>query len=213
MNNSELPLYLKISPIYNKILQLGIAVLCIVVLLNILILSQNKQNSVIAKQFNYLSEVQLEQAVTAFKVLLNNEDSISSKNKTNIEKYIHQLAQSNTVNDVHFYDESGLLQVSSSDSINMKTLYGLTPIELDTKDQSQLYGTFVEEIRTDKLLGYLRITINKEITNSRLTKANFDVHETMRLLVLFSLIIGFLLTRGFSRFSRQGFRMNKSKVD
>ncbi len=42
-----------------------------------------------------------------------------------------------------------------------------------------------------------------------LLNASFDVHEVMRLLVLFAVVIGFLLTRSFSRFSRQGFRVAK----
>jgi hypothetical protein len=35
------------------------------------------------------------------------------------------------------------------------------------------------------------------------------MYELMRLMTLIAVVIGFFLTRGFNRFSRQGFRMNK----
>lgn len=207
MKNSGLPLYLKISPIYNKILQLGIAVLCIAVLLNILVFSQNKQDKVIEQKFSQFSQIQLKQAVTALIVLLNKADDINKDNKAAIETFITDLAQSSVINDIHFYNELGELQASSSNSVTIKTLYGLS--SSDAINQSKQYGTFVEEVRTDKLIGYLRFTIDKPLITDELFQANFDVHEIMRLLILFSVVIGFLLTRGFSRFSRQGFRVKK----
>ena len=200
MKNSELPLYLKISPIYNKILQLAIAVIGIIVLMNVLIHSQNKQNVVISEHFSSLSQAQLEQAVDGLKVLLTKND------RQLTAEYIKSLSQSSAIYDVHYYDHTGLLLASSANAKNINMLFGVSEL---SDDESDIYMTFVKEVRTDKLTGYLRFTINKKMLTKPLIASSFDVHETMRLLVLFAVIIGFLLTRSFSRFSRQGFRVAK----
>ena len=200
MKNSELPLYLKISPIYNKILQLAIAVIFIIVLLNMLIHSQNQQQQVITEHFSQLSKAQLQQAVSGLKVLL------PQKNTQLINDYVNSLSESAIIYDIHYYDQTGLLLASSANAKNINSLYGIDEL---TEDESDTYVTFVEEVRNDELLGYLRFTINKKMVSKPLLNASFDVHEVMRLLVLFAVVIGFLLTRSFSRFSRQGFRVAK----
>lgn len=197
MKKSELPLYLKISPIYNKILQLAIAVICIVALMNILVASQNQQDDVISEHFSQSSQMQIEQAVVALKVLIKQNDQKA------IDAYIQELAQQALVQAVSYYDVTGKLLASSDKELPMFNLINNEELV------SSHYQVFVKEIRQPKLIGYLRFTINKKLATKSLKTANFDVHETMRLLALFAVVIGFLLTRGFSRFSRQGFRIAK----
>ncbi|MGJ8693531.1 MAG: AhpA/YtjB family protein [Thalassotalea sp.] len=200
MKKSELPLYLKISPIYNKILQLAIAVICIVVLMNLLNYSQNEHKAVISKHFSDSSKVQLSQAVLALKVLM------VKKDRQAIEDFIKNLSAAEFIQDVNYYDETGLLVASSSETSSMNEFFNH---HTDAAVNRTQYQTFVEEIRDGELLGYLRITINEKQVSKPLVQASFDVHEIMRLIALFSVVIGFFLTRGFSRFSRQGFRIAK----
>lgn len=200
MKKSELPLYLKISPIYNKILQLAIAVICIIVLMNVLIRSQDQQDIVIQDHFLLFSQNQTQQAVNGLQVLLEKNDTAL------IDNYIESLSKTHFVYDVAYYDHTGLLVASSSNTRDIKSLFGLTS---NMVDESKQYKPSVIEIRTEKLLGYLRFTLDQKAFSKPLISASFDLHETMRLIALFAVIIGFFLTRGFSRFSRQGFRLNK----
>lgn len=215
MKKSELPLYLKISPIYNKILQLLIAVICFVFVLGAMVQSQSEHNAVISEHFSRVSEEQLQQAVTGLKTLL-----AINNNQAMIKDYIEKLSDSEIIHDVHYYDHTGLLLASSNNAQSIKALMGINTDNLaenntleDNKAEFFLqakkttYIPFVKEIRDENLIGYLRFTVDEKMVIRPLLSSSFDVHETMRLLFLFAVLIGFFLTRGFSRFSRQGFRI------
>ena len=213
MKKSELPLYLKISPIYNKILQLAIAVICIAVLMNVFTQSQNTHNSVISKHFSDSSKEQLSQAVAALKVLNRKKD------RQAIDEYVKTLSQLPTIHDVSYYDATGLLIASannvgensdsSADSDEHLSVNDFFNLHEQSLKHRLDFKTFVQEVRDPQLIGYLRITINEKQVAKALNQSSFDVHETMRLMALFAVVIGFFLTRGFSRFSRQGFRLSK----
>lgn len=199
MKKSELPLYLKNSSIYNKILQLAIAVICIVVLLQILITSQSKQAIVIEDYFYTSSDQKLEQASTALKML------IAKNDKTAIDNYLTALSAAENIVQVKYYDHTGRLLASSENAASVRELL----ITEKIISNAPSLATFVDEIRTPELVGYLQITFNEKLATEPLLAANYNVHETMRLIALFAVIIGFLLTRGFSRYSRHGFRVVK----
>ena len=108
------------------------------------------------------------------------------------------------------YDETGLLLLKSTlggeASASIKSLYGIDE-SLQTLNKSAQYSPFVSEIRTDKLIGYLRLTIEKSYLTSTLAKNNNNTQTLYRFLLIIAGLVGFLLTRGLNRFSRQGFRM------
>ena len=91
-------------------------------------------------------------------------------------------------------------------SASIKSLYGIDE-NLQTLNKSDKYSAFVSEIRTDKLVGYLRLTIEKSYLTDNLAKDNDDKQTLYRFLLIIAGVVGFLLTRGLNRFSRQGFRM------
>lgn len=198
MNKSKLPLYLKISPIYNKILQLAIAVICIVLLMNLWLYSETGHKKVIDEHFSDVSQLYTEQAVAGLKVILQQGNSQA------VDDYIESLSAANFIHDVVYYDQTGLLVSSSIDALNMPSLIGY---ENKSPNTELPYIPFIKEVRTDKLVGYLRFTVDQKLVSKKLLSSSFDVHEIMRLMVIFAVFIGFLLTRGLSRFSRQGFRI------
>ena len=96
-------------------------------------------------------------------------------------------------------------------SASIKLLYGIDE-SLQTLDKSSIYSPFISEIRTDKLVGYLRLTIEKSYLIDTLAKNNYDTQTLYRFLLIIAGVVGFLLTRGLNRFSRQGFRMPDVKT-
>ncbi len=110
------------------------------------------------------------------------------------------------------YDETGLLMLKSESSgeasASIKLLYGIDE-SVPTLNKSAQYVPFIKEIRSKRLNGYLRLTIEKAYLTSELTNNNNDSQTLSRLLLIAAGLIGFLLTRGLNRFSRQGYRAPK----
>jgi len=197
MKSSNLPLYPKLSSIYNKIMQLAIGIVLIVVLLNLWVTSNARSEKTIHDHFYTLAKQQLEQAISTIKSL----QMIDSHDELN--KYIAGVAQSDWVYDARIYDETGKIIASSDNSLSIKDVYGIT---LNKSNKSDKYVPFIQEIRTEKLIGYIRITVKKAYFTDDLFSTNYDNHAMTRLMMLIAVCIGFLLTRGLNRFSRQGYR-------
>jgi len=206
MKRSEQPLYPKISSIYNKILQLAIAIVFIVVLMNLWLALGNRGQATIEQHFDHLGDVYLEQAAVAVLTLLEKNQQ-NEDNRQDLQAYIEQLGQMPMVKDVALYDARGRLLAQSSASETVKGLYGLSPA---TSDRSRRYVPFVQELRNDKLRGYLRLSIEKSVFTSQLNVTNYDSQRLLGIMLLMAGLTGFLLTRGFSRFSRQGYRLVKA---
>jgi membrane protein len=66
----------------------------------------------------------------------------------------------------------------------------------------------VSEIRKDVLVGYVRLTLDKTYLTTKLLKNNDQQFTLLRLMMIIAGVVGFLLTRGLNRFSRQGFRLD-----
>lgn len=202
MQQPEPSLYPKTSSIYNKIMQLAIAIMFIIVVMNLWIASGVKDKALINNYFQDISSQYLNQAGVSLQVLM-----INDENKL-LKKTISELATLKFVQSVHLYDETGQMLFSamsenySIDTIN--DLYGVSP---QKRNLSAKYVPFVQEIRTDKLLGYLRITIEKSQLSEVLTIASNDRQQLLRAMILMAVLVGFFLTRGFNRFSRQGYRV------
>ena len=53
----------------------------------------------------------------------------------------------------------------------------------------------------------MRLTLDKKYLTLDLLKNNDEQFTLLRLMMIIAGIVGFLLTRGLNRFSRQGFRL------
>jgi membrane protein len=217
MKQTELPLYPKISSIYNKIMQLSIAIVFIIVLMNIWLATGRNDKEAIDQHFSFVSHHYLQQAALSVQVFLKNDD------KKALKQYIEQLSTMTFVESAHFYDPRGQLIFSSVSAIAAKEstdlkprlsveessindLYGISP---QKSNLSKRYLPFVQEVRAEKLLGYLRITIEKSIVNEESYFFSEQRQSLIRLMLILAGCVGFLLTRGLNRFSRQGYRLAK----
>ncbi|WP_440875707.1 AhpA/YtjB family protein [Thalassotalea sp. PLHSN55] len=205
MTQSEQPLYPKLSSIYNKIMQLAIAIALIIVLLSILVFNQQSNSDNIEQHFNHVAHEYSGQAALAISALLVKKDNQA------LQDYIDELAlSSEVIHNVHIYGVSGQLLFSSDAAQSIRALYG---IEQHKINNGELYIPFVEELRADNLQGYLRLTLVKEQLVTRLNHANNESSEMFRIMLALAGIVGFLLTRGLNRFSRQGYRLAKETTN
>ena len=198
MSQPTLPLYPKLSSIYNKIMQLAIAIALIIILLNVLIFDQQKSEEVIEAHFEELGQQYARQTAQAIAVLM-------PFDKKGLKRYVETLLPSELITSVHFYDITGRLLYSSNNAKSVKQLYGFK----DEENISRDYVPFVEEIRTENIEGYVRVTLKKSLLTQALQQADMENSERQRVLMVIAGIVGFFLTRGLSRFSRQGFRLSK----
>jgi len=217
MNKSEQPLYPKLSSIYNKILQLVSAILLIVILMIFLVANTEKSDQALEQHFEQVAEKFLQQAVSGISVLLTeNKSSISKKiRNAQLQSYLNNFASADFIKQVHLYDETGLLMLKSESSgeasASIKLLYGIDE-SLQTLDKSKQYVPFIKEIRNKSLTGYLRLTIEKSYITSELANKSNESQTLSRLLLIAAGLIGFLLTRGLNRFSRQGYRAPRADL-
>lgn len=212
MKPVELPLYPKLSSIYNKILQLVSAILLMLVLMSIWVSNGEKNQQIINQHFKQTGQQFLQQAIAGTSTLLAQSASASDNKSRNalLQTYLNKMAEADFVRYIHLYDETGQLILSTAhesySSASIKTLYGIEKAR-KSLDKSEQYVPYVGEIRQDKLSGYVRITLERSLLVSALEQENNDSQATFRILLILAGLIGFLLTRGLNRFSRQGFRM------
>lgn len=212
MKKPEQPLYPKLSSIYNKILQLLSAILLIVLLMTLWVSVTEKSNRTISLHFEQTAEKFLQQAIAGVSVIYVETKSVKAKKlqEAQLQSYLNKLGRADFIKQVHLYDETGLLLLKSNpdseSNTSIKSLYGIDE-SIQTLDKSEIYSPFISEIRTDKLRGYLRLTIEKSYLTNSLAENSENSQTLYRFLLIIAGVVGFLLTRGLNRFSRQGFRI------
>ncbi len=200
MKHYEMSLYPKLSPIYNKILQLAIAILLIIAVLYLWTLANKRHQQTLNQHFHFISKQYLSQIGQGIAVLNDNKDDIS--------RYINQLAEKSWVKDISFYDHTGQLIYHSAQQQSIQDLFGISLMQTNLSDR---YVPFIEELRLQKLEGYIRLTVERDALIQQLNVAGNDQYRSLGLMLLMSGVVGFLLTRGFNRFSRQGYRVDTKK--
>ena len=203
MTQTEKPLYPKLSSIYNKIMQLAIAIGFIVLLMNLWIYSQTQTEQTINQHFYDVGAQYLQQTSAGMSVLTT--ELKTKQSRALMQNYVDELQQAKAIKEIHLYDVTGQLLISSKDAKSVKTLYGLTENKLN---KSAHFPPFIGEIRQKFLLGYVRITLDKKYLTEKLLTNNDEQFTLIRLMMIIAGIVGFLLTRGLNRFSRQGFRLS-----
>ncbi|GAA5140703.1 AhpA/YtjB family protein [Thalassotalea piscium] len=209
MQQPELPLYPKLSSIYNKIMQLAIAIVIIVVLMEVWLYASRSMEKTIEHNFTQTSRDYIAQVNRGLQSILISNELLADKQlmTQHIQTYIDESAQPEWIKDISYYGKTGQLLLSSTEHKTMNSLYG---ISLYQPDLSEQFLPFVANVRTENFEGYLRITMEREYFTSRLSQANFEHYDIIRLMMILAGLVGFLLTRGLNRFSRQGYRLNKN---
>lgn len=196
MNQLEQPLYPKLSPIYNKILQLAGAILLLVLLMNFWVDSRDEQQAQIQAHAQKIGQLYLAQAAVSAMPYLSAEQS-------KLQYYADTLAKQPLVKSAHIYDITGQRIASSEQAESVNDLFG---VSINKVNQSDELLPFVQELRGEQLNGYIRLSLYRAILADELAENSRSQYDTMRLLLIVAGVIGFLLTRGLNRFSRQGYR-------
>ncbi|WP_085297822.1 AhpA/YtjB family protein [Cognaticolwellia mytili] len=196
MKQIEQPLYPKLSSIYNKILQLVIAMFLIIMVMNLWLTSRHEQEVKIQRHADTTGKMYLAQAaISSFAYL-------TEKNE-NLQNYVDNLAQQPLVKSVHIYGKTGQIIATSAASESVNDLFGIAVMKVNQSDD---ITPFVQELRFGELKGYIRLSLYRSLLVGDLASNSVLQYDTMRLLMIVAGVIGFLLTRGLNRFSRQGFR-------
>ncbi|KGK00401.1 AhpA/YtjB family protein [Thalassotalea sp. ND16A] len=193
-------IYPKLTSIYNKLVQIGMAIILLVMILNLSVMGIDDSEQILDRHFSEVAKQFTAQAVNTSKVLL------ATKNKKQIQDYMQSLVQSDLVIEARLYDIQGQLIAESENSSSINFLYGLEQGSTNNSDNSV---PFIQEIRTDKLLGYLRLNLHKDKVTDTMQRQIYNQFELFRIMLIVAVFAGFLLTRGFNRFSRQGLRVKK----
>lgn len=200
MTETEQPLYPKVSSIYNKIMQLAIAIVIIVILMNLWFFSYEQSQRSFNQHFRLISQQYLSQIASGSKLLL-------ADKQLKLQQFIDDMAKPAWVKDVSFYDETGQLLLASNQQNSINDLFGISQFKANKSSQ---YTPFIEEIRqNNSLKGYLRLTVEGKALTKNISQTTAQQYDLMRLMMLLAGVVGFLLTRGLNRFSRRGFRLSK----
>ncbi len=196
MKQTEQPLYPKLSPIYNKILQLAIAILLLIFLMNFWVSSRDAQQQQIQGHASKVGKLYLAQAgINAMPYL--------TQQPSDLQAYVDRLLPQPLVKSVHVYDITGQVIASSEHAESINDLFG---ISVKKNNQTDDVIPLVQELRNEQLQGYIRLSLNRSILVDELAEKSRAQYDVMRLLLIVAGVIGFLLTRGLNRFSRQGYR-------
>ena len=202
MTNPNEILYPQVSSIYNKLMQLGVGIILIILILNLSVVNSSDNKQQITKHFQQVSSAFVKQAVNSSRILL------AAKDKKQLHSFINSLTESAAVTEAILYDKNGQIIAKSEGATSVKELYGVAQ---GSDDSSATHIAFIEEIRGETLQGYLRLNIIKDVLIKPLEVQQRSQDELFRIMLLMSVFAGFLLTRGYNRFSRQGFRLPKRK--
>jgi len=194
----SVPLYPKLSSIYNKIMQLAIAIVFIILLMNLWLFNDNQNKQAIDDHFYYVGQQYLKQNTLGLSVVIKQDKKL-------LQNYVDNISQVDWLKELYVYDATGQLIASSQPHHSIKDLYGISPFKINKSEQ---HVPFIGEIRTDKLHGYIRMTVKKKYLTDSLLASHDEQYSWLRLMMIIAGVVGFLLTRGLNRFSRQGFRIS-----
>jgi len=181
-------------------MQLAIAILLIVILLYIWALGNERYQETLNEHFNFISQQYLAQVTTGVAALIN-------VDKEQVSNFIEQSASQSWIKDISYYDATGQLIYRSSEHSSINDLFG---ISLEKNNRSLVYIPFVKELRIKQLDGYIRITVERKLLMKKLINAGAGQYHFLGIMLLMAGVVGFLLTRGFNRFSRQSYRLTKN---
>ncbi|MGB0948443.1 MAG: hypothetical protein ACPGUG_16625 [Pseudoalteromonas marina] len=231
MTESQPVLQPKLSPVYNKIIQLISAVAIVIALLFFWESSNQVNRQALLSHFDATAKRLLHQASAGVLAIINSQEKqindknknkpidlsrLSPENKLLMQNFINNMMSADYIKQIHFYGEDGQLyyQAQSTDThykslehgkqqYSINEIYGLDGV---SDDKSKRLKPFITELRGEHLYGYLRLTIDKKTLMNVLIKSEIKSTQNIGFMLILAGIVGFLLTRGFNRFSRQGFR-------
>jgi len=181
---------------FIKLVQLAIAVAGIWFVLHSWVKTSHQGQAILQNQAEQLMRENLLTLSQAAAYLIEH-DQLDG-----LEQLTRNIAASPFLYDVVFYDSNGVRISWSEASAAARVMYG--------KFASQPLVPLVQEIRSEQqLLGYIKISLQPDTKLNPSLARWQQLMQHLLLLLLLTGLIGYLLRRSFSRFSRQGFRLTK----
>lgn len=179
---------------YIKLLQVAFAVLGIWLLLQAWVVTQQQGKLLLQQQSSQLMRETLITLADTAAYLIEN-DQLDG-----LEQLTQNVASSTYLYDVVVYDANGVRMSSSENSSPAYQLYH--------PEHNETLAPMVQPIiKQQQLLGYIKLSLRLDATLSPIAKPWQELMQQVLLMLLLAGAIGFLLRRGFSRFSRQSMRL------
>ena len=142
---------------------------------------------------------------------------IADKQTDFLPRMLNDIASHPHITQAMIYNQHGSEIARSNQAISAYESYigqispydALTPLNQNQPNKTPNSQWVVSEIRQEaKLLGYLRLNYQQHQALQSSLGFHKQIMQQILLLGLLSGLMGFLLTRGFTRFSRNSFRIN-----
>ena len=186
-------------------MQLAIAIIFIIVLMNLWLSNVRKDEFVLAQHFSQMGEQYLQQTAMSISQLQQ------TKKKKSVEQFIQKLVEQEHIKSVQVYDAGGQKVAEAGQAESALSLYGADTNSPDAKDNSDQFTPFVMSLTSDPNSGFVRLDVKASVITQALAEENNNQQQLARVMLLMAGCAGFFLTRGLSRFSRQGFRVANQK--
>jgi len=181
-----------------KLLQIAIAIGGIWLLLHSWMLTRQQGQQLLQQQSSQLMRETLT-ALSHTAAYLIEHDQIDG-----LEQLTQHIADSPYLHDVVVYDANGVRMSWSENSAPARLLYG--------PSQQQPLQAMVQPIRKNQqLLGYIKLSFRLDSALNQIHYSWQQLMQRLMAMLILAGIIGFLLRRGFSRFSRQSLRLRAPK--
>lgn len=207
-------LQLNTTSVYRRLAQLTIAIGLLIVLFAKWIDADNQSKQLLTDNHSDLAYAQVNQSAQVAAHF------IDDKQLKQLTRMLNDLTAQPFIIQAMVYDHKGSELARSSQAKTALEHYkqitepfdGYTPkiplIEQSSEQPLKQGKAIISEIRLeDKLLGFIRVNyLQQQALQAPLT-AQQQIMEQVMLIGLLSGVMGFLLTRGFGRFSRNSFRI------
>ena len=181
-----------------KLLQISIAIAGIWLLLQSWVWTQQQGKFLLQQQSTQLTRETLVTLSHTAAYLIEN-DQLDG-----LEQLTQHIAQSPYLYDVVVYDTNGMRMSWSQSSAPARILY--------SPAQAEPLLAMVEPImQGQQLLGYIKLSLRLDASLTPIVMSWQQMMQQLLAMLVLAGIVGFMLRRGFSRFSRQSLRLRRPK--
>ena len=205
---------LNTTSVYRRLSQVGLSVGLLIVVLNMWVDTSQKGEQMQSANASLHTRLMFKQTA------LVAQRQIKAKRKTALEQTLNDMTKDPFIVQAIVYDRDGLPIAKSDEAQSAHQLYQKQRSVIDTLPphgpeavESPHLGLkmYVTEIREEaKIIGYLHVTYMQNQALAAPLQFHQGNMQKILLMMLLSGLIGYMLTRGFSRFSRQSYRITEN---
>lgn len=202
---------LNTTSIYRRLSLVGLSVALLIIVLKMWVESATVGEQTQLRNFSEHTRLMLKQSAQVA------QKQLKAKKLEQLQQMLDDLATDPYITQSRVYDKTGKLIAKSQNAVSAKEIYlqqrtladTLPPYDAGAEPPANLDITmYVSEMMDgDKLIGYLHVGyLQQQALTEPLSLYQTNM-QRMLLMMLLSGVIGFMLTRGFARFSRNSYRI------